>query len=86
MKFRKYQHIERFGTDNVKGINIGTCYIYTKIDGTNGSVWLGDDGEIKVGSRNKKLGLGKNEDNQGFYKYIKKQDNIKEFFKKITII
>ena len=81
MEFRKYQHVERFGTDDVKGINIGECYIFPKIDGTNGSIWLGDDGEVKAGSRNRELGLGKGEDNQGFYKYIKKQDNIKEFLK-----
>lgn len=81
MEFRKYMHIERFGTDDVKGINIGTCYIYPKIDGTNASVWLGDNGEVKAGSRNRELGLGKGKDNQGFYKYIKKQDNIKEFLR-----
>lgn len=84
MEFRKYQHVERFGTDDVKGINIGECYIFPKIDGTNGSIWLGDDGEVKAGSRNRELGLGKGEDNQGFYKYIKKQDNIKEFLKEYS--
>ena len=79
MEFKKYQHIERFGTDDVKGINRGTCYIFTKIDGTNGSVWLGDDDEVKAGSRNRELTL--EEDNQGFYKHIKEKDNIKQFLK-----
>jgi hypothetical protein len=33
--FVKYQHIERYGVDEVNGIDIGTCYIFPKIDGTN---------------------------------------------------
>lgn len=41
MKFRRYQHVERFGNDEVEDINIGTCYIFPKIDGTNSSVYLG---------------------------------------------
>jgi len=36
MEFRKYQHIERFGTDEVDGIEFGKCYIFYKIDGTIG--------------------------------------------------
>ena len=32
MEFRKYQHIERFGTMEVDGIEIGTCYVFPKID------------------------------------------------------
>lgn len=80
MDFRKYMHVERFGTDDVKGINIGTCYIFPKIDGTNASVWKGDEGGIKAGSRNRELTLEK--DNQGFYKHILKQDNIKQFLEK----
>lgn len=31
-EFIKYPHLERFGTDEVDGINIGTCYIFPKID------------------------------------------------------
>ena len=76
MEFRKYQHIERYGTDDVKGITMGKCYIFPKIDGTNASVWL-DDGEVKAGSRNRELTLEK--DNRGFYKYILDQDYIIDF-------
>ena len=41
MEFKKYQHIERLGTLEVEGIELGTCYVFPKIDGTNGSnlVW-----------------------------------------------
>lgn len=76
MEFQKYQHIERFGTDEVEGIEIGECYVFPKIDGTNSSVWL-EDGEIKAGSRNRELTLDK--DNAGFYNAIIKDDKIKAF-------
>jgi len=76
MKFKKYQHIERYETDKVKGIEIGTCYIFPKIDGTNASVWL-DNGEVCVGSRNRKLSL--EHDNGGFYKFVSNDKKIKEY-------
>lgn len=67
MEFKKYQHIERFGTDEVDGIEIGKCYIFPKIDGTNSSVWI-NNGELKAGSRNRELTLEK--DNAGFYAWV----------------
>lgn len=76
MEFQKFQKIKRFGTNEVKGINKGKCYCFPKIDGTNGSVWINNN-KIEAGSRNRKLTLEK--DNQGFYDYILKQNNIKEF-------
>ena len=45
MNFRKYQHIERFGTTEVQDIEIGECYIFPKIDGCftyNAQVMLAD--------------------------------------------
>ena len=77
MNFRKYQHIERFGTSEVEDIEIGTCYVFPKIDGTNSSVWLGDDGEIHAGSRNRELSLEK--DNAGFYAAISKDERIRDY-------
>lgn len=74
MEYRKYQHIERFGTTEVEGIENGCCYIFPKIDGTNACVWLGEDGLIHAGSRNRELTLDK--DNAGFYEYISKHDGI----------
>jgi len=64
MTFTKYQHIERFGTDEVENIELGACHVFPKIDGTNGSVWLDDDGKIQAGSRNRTLSL--EADNAGF--------------------
>ena len=61
--FIKYVHLERFGTDEVDGINIGKCHIFPKIDGTNASIWL-EDGVFCCGSRNRVLSL--DDDNAGF--------------------
>jgi hypothetical protein len=62
--FRKYQHLERFGTEEVLNIEIGTCYAFPKLDGTNASIWLEDNNQLKFGSRNRELSLEK--DNAGF--------------------
>lgn len=74
MEFRKYQHIERFGTDEVDGIEFGKCYIFYKIDGTNASVWLDKEGKVKAGSRNRELTL--ENDNAGFYNAIINDERI----------
>jgi len=79
MSFIKYQHVERFSTDEVDGINIGECHVQSKIDGTSGSVWL-EEGELKCASRRRELVEGL--DNAGFKEYIMKQDNINCFFAK----
>lgn len=76
MEFLKYQHVERYGSSEVKNIEKGTCYIFPKIDGTNSSVWL-ENGEICAGSRNRKLSL--DNDNQGFYNSIINDEKIKDF-------
>lgn len=80
MKFRKYQHIERFGTDEVNGEEIGECFIFPKIDGTNSSCWLNDDGELRCGSRNRELTLEK--DNAGFYAHMLAQQNVIDYLHK----
>jgi hypothetical protein len=69
-------HIERFGNNNVQGIELGECYIFPKLDGTNGSIWKDNDC-ICAGSRKRKLTLEK--DNAGFYNSI--IGNNKEFSK-----
>ena len=77
-EFKKYQHIERFGTTEVNQIELGKCYIFPKIDGTNASVWLSEN-EIQVGSRKRHLTLEK--DNAGFYAWVKQQQNIIDYLK-----
>ena len=76
MTFIKYQHLERFGTTEVAQIELGECYIFPKIDGTNASVWI-EDGKIKAGSRTRELSL--ESDNAGFYEWVLKQGNLLEY-------
>lgn len=80
MEFKRYQHVERFGNSEVSDIEIGVCYVFPKIDGTNSSVWLNDDGKLKAGSRNRELTL--ENDNAGFYNSISKNDAITSYLKK----
>jgi hypothetical protein len=73
MEFQKYIHLERFGTDEVEGINIGECYIFPKLDGTNASIWW--DGEkMACGSRNRLLSL--DDDNAGFMAWATKNEKL----------
>jgi len=63
--FIKYQHLEKLHTEETDGIEVGTSYVFPKIDGTNGSIWY-DKAYFKLaaGSRNRKLSL--DADNAGF--------------------
>ena len=70
MEFKKYLEVERLGKEDVEGILFGECVIFSKIDGTNASVWLDKDGIIQCGSRNRQISLEK--DNLGFCSYINK--------------
>jgi len=79
MEFKKYQHVERYGTTEVENIEFGLTFVFPKIDGTNSSVWLDDDGIVQCGSRNRQLTLEK--DNAGFYAYISSSDNIRQCVK-----
>lgn len=67
--FAKYIHLEKFGTAEVQGIEIGEAYVFPKIDGTNASVWM-EDGQICAGSRNRQLSL--ESDNAGFFAWASK--------------
>lgn len=70
-------HIERFGKSNkIKGVELGKCYIFPKIDGSNASVWL-ENGEICVGSRNDVCSEKHN--GKGLYQAIQRDENIKTF-------
>jgi hypothetical protein len=80
MEFKKYQHVERFGNEEVQGIELGKVLVFPKIDGTNSQVWLDDEGTLKAGSRNRELTLEK--DNAGFYKFALENENIKKYLEK----
>ena len=66
--FRKYDHLERLGHRDVEGILNGKCYVFPKIDGTNGSVWSDELGQIWCASRNRVL--TKETDNHGFHAWV----------------
>ncbi|MGG1652283.1 RNA ligase family protein [Paenibacillus sp. NRS-1775] len=79
MEFKKYQHLERFGTQEVDGIELGECLVFPKVDGTNGSIWL-DNGVVKAGSRNRELSV--DNDDAGFYSYILSNSKFKSYLEK----
>lgn len=68
MEFTKYMHVENFGRDEVEGIEVGTCFLFPKLDGTNASIWA-CGGEVFFGSRNRGLYQGE-DDNAGFREAI----------------
>ena len=70
--FLKYPHLERLGTDDVEGILEGKVYVFPKIDGTNASVWMDEDGTLGTGSR--KRVVTPEDDNQGFAAYVAKNE------------
>lgn len=76
--FVKYMHLERLGTEEVDGIEIGKVYVFPKLDGTNASVWLSDDGDyVCSGSRNRVL--SPDNDNAGFCKWAQGNQDLFEF-------
>jgi len=76
--FQKYMHVEKFGTAEVEGIEIGTCYVFPKLDGTNASIWRDDYGTLCAGSRNREL--SSEEDNAGFHAHMREDPRYKAFF------
>lgn len=74
MEFIKYQHLERFGTSEVQNIELGRVFVFPKIDGTNASIWLSDDGELQAGSRRRHLTL--EDDNAGFLAWASQQPHL----------
>ena len=78
-EFKRYPKLRPVGYDETKGILAGMCYIFPKLDGSNGSCWLDEEGEIQAGSRN--IQLTEEKTNRGFYNYIKENENIKNLLK-----
>lgn len=75
--FRKYMHLERYGTTEVNGIELGPeVYIFPKIDGTNASVWFNGE-EVQAGSRNRHLTETGKLDNAGFLGWVQENEAIK---------
>jgi len=64
MYYKSYQHIEKLGTSETEGILNGEVHLSYKIDGSNGCIYLKDNGELGFGSRKRDLSI--TEDNMGF--------------------
>lgn len=78
-EFKKYMHIERYGNEPVLGIELGTVYVFPKLDGTNSSLWY--SGLLVLGgSRNRLLSI--DNDNQGFFNYCCNSKKHIDFFDK----
>lgn len=80
--FKKYQHVEKFGNKETMGIELGECYVFPKLDGTNSSLWFQDKENfgIHAGSRNRELSY--ENDNANFYNTIVQNPEIHNFFAK----
>lgn len=81
MKYIKYQHVEKIGYEQTEGLLDGECYVFPKLDGTNGKIWY-EDKVIKFGNRNRELEVGK--DNAGFLNRFKDDIRFKRFFEKYS--
>lgn len=77
MKYNKYQHIEKLGREEVKGLLDGEVFCFPKIDGTNACLFLDDDGNLCAGSRKRQLSL--EQDNAGFYAWALQQPEYKAY-------
>ncbi len=68
-----YLHVEKIDSEDCEGITDGTCYVFAKLDGTNGSVWFDDsDNRIHCGSRTRELSI--DNDNAGFMGWVMSDD------------
>jgi hypothetical protein len=64
----QFDHVERLGHLETHGLDDGTCHVFAKLDGSNGSVWLDSEGQVQCGSRNQHLSDSR--DNHGFRAYV----------------
>jgi len=78
-EFHEYKHLERLNTSQVRDIELGKCYIFPKLDGTNASVWMDSDNFLCAGSRKRQLSTTKDKDNAGFCKFVMDSDEIADF-------
>lgn len=81
MKYKSYQHIEKLGTIETEGILKGEVHLSYKIDGSNGCIYLKENGELGFGSRKRDLTL--ENDNMGFMANFILDNELYSKFKKI---
>lgn len=81
MKFSRYMHVEKLGTDDVDGILDGTVYVFPKIDGANVQVYKDGD-SIMCGSRNAPTGSIDSNNWRGLQPYVAAHPEYARFFEK----
>lgn len=69
---RKYQHVERLGSEEVDGLLEGEVYVQTKIDGANATVAWDEARGVVIASRNTVISFGGVPDNgmRGLVEYV----------------
>lgn len=79
MSFVRYHSLSRFGNKEVEGIEVGQCYIFPKIDGTNASMCFDPvKDKFCFGSRNRQL--TREQDNAGFMAAMEDGHDTKGYF------
>ena len=71
--FNKYVHLERSTRAEVQNFIGCNAILQPKLDGTNSSIWVDDNGDITCGSRTREISIEK--DNAGFADYITNTDD-----------
>jgi hypothetical protein len=78
--FRKYDHVERLGHEEVEGLTVGEVYVFPKLDGTNSSAWFvldNDKRSVCCGSRTRTL--AEDADNAGFWRWAHERETEEKF-------
>lgn len=82
-QFRRYDHLVRLGHSDAREVELGTVYVFPKLDGTNASVWA-SGGEVHAGSRNRVLSVGQG-DNAGFCAWLQSDDPTAETLRRLAL-
>lgn len=80
--WKKYPHIERLNSEEVEGLlELPDIWVEPKIDGANASVFLDEQGRLRVAKRT--ATIPEDQDFRGLYKYVlSEKENYLNFFKK----
>lgn len=86
MEYKEYQHVVKLDDPEVDGLLVGKCYVFPKIDGTNGTVWLNENHLVGTGSRHRDMSKEGSGDNQGFRAYIEGDTRFTRFFDEFSAV
>lgn len=77
LKFERYQSLKKYLAPETDGIDLGTTYVFPKLDGTAAQAYVSKSG-IELANRNRVL--SEEEDNADFYKLFKNDVRLIKFF------